>query len=169
MDPAGGRLARLGPVAPIKNMRSIVVVDIDAPQEEVAALYAEPGNNAKWMDDLERYEPLSGEQGMPGSTYRLIPRHGSMVFTATVVSRNLPDDLRLRLDSSTATVDVHGTLSTLADGRTRLVSEEVFRFKGIWNSAFGLLARRAIRKVHRRHIEAFKRFAERQQKRDIKR
>jgi Polyketide cyclase / dehydrase and lipid transport len=141
-------------------MRSIVVVDINAPQKQVAALYADPGNNPKWMDDLERYEPLSGDQGTPGSTYRLIPKRGSMVFTATVVSRNLPDELRLRLDSSSATVDVHGTLSTLADGRTRLVSEEVFKFKGIWNSVFGLLARPAIRKAHRGHIEAFKRFAE---------
>jgi hypothetical protein len=36
----------------------------------------------------------------------------------------------LRLDGRKATVDVHGTLSTLDDGSTRLVSEEVFEFKG---------------------------------------
>lgn len=145
-------------------MRSIVVVDINAPQEEVAALYADPSNSAKWMEDVERYEPVSGEQGMPGSTYRLKPKQGSMVFTATVVSRTLPNELRLHLDASNVTVDVNGTLSTLSYGRTRLVSEEVFKFKGVWNLLFGLLARRSIRKAHRRHIEAFKRFAERQQR-----
>jgi hypothetical protein len=144
-------------------MRSIVIVDIDAPQEEVATLFANPDNNAKWMEDIERIEPVSGNKGMTGSTYRLIPRHGSMLFTATVVSRTLPNQLRLSLDASTVTVDVHGTLSMLSDGRTRLVSEEVFKFKGILNAAFGLLARRAIRKAHHRHIEAFKRFVERQQ------
>jgi hypothetical protein len=37
------------------------------------------------------------------------------------------------------------------------VSEEVFKFKGVWNSLFGLLVRRSIRKAHRRHIEALKR------------
>ena len=142
-------------------MESIVVVDIDAPREEVATLFADPSNNPNWMEDLERYEPVSGEQGMPGSTYRLIPKQGSMLFTATVVSRNLPNELRLHLDSSTAAVDVRGTLSRLPDGRTRLVSEEVFHFKSIWSKAFGLLARRSICKVHRGHIEAFKRFAER--------
>jgi hypothetical protein len=141
-------------------MKDIVVVDINTPQEKVAALFADPANNTKWMDDLERYEPLSGEQGMPGSTYRLIPKQGSMVFTATVVSRTLPDDLRLRLEASNVTVDVHATLSTLPDGRTRLVSEEEFTFKGFWSRLFGLFARGSIRKAHRKHIEAFKRFAE---------
>jgi hypothetical protein len=142
-------------------MRSVVVVDINAPQEQVAALYADPSSSTKWMEDVGRYEPVSGEQGTPGSTYRLIPKHGSMVFTATVVSRELPNELRLRLDASNVTVDVKGSLSKLANGGTRLESEEVFKFKGLWNSAFGLLARRGIRKAHRGHIEAFKRFAER--------
>jgi hypothetical protein len=145
-------------------MRSILVVDINAPQEEVATLFADPTNNAKWMEDIDRIEPVSGEQGTTGSTYRLIPKHGSMLFTATVVNRSLPNELRLLLDASTVTVDVHGTLSILSDGRTRLVSEEVFKFRGVLNAAFGLLARRAIRKTHQKHIEAFKRFVERQQR-----
>ena len=144
-------------------MRSLVVVDINAPQEEVATLFADPGNNVKWMNDIERYEPLTGEQGMPGSTYRLIPKHGSMVFTATVVSRSLPNEVRLNLDASSVTVAVKGTLSALPDGRTRLKSEEVFEFKGFWSAALGLLAQPAIRKAHREHMEAFKRFAERQE------
>ena len=145
-------------------MKSTAVVDIHAPQKAVATLFADPGNNTKWMEDIERYEPVSGEQGMPGSTYRLIPKHGSMLFTATIVSRSLPNELRLKLDSSTVTVDVHGILSALPDGRTRLVSAEVFNFKSVWNKAFGLLARRSIHKAHRDHIEAFKRFAESQQR-----
>jgi hypothetical protein len=50
----------------------------------------------------------------------------------------------------------------LSPGTTRLVSEEVFTFKGLLSKAFGLLARPAIRRAHRRHMEGFKRFAERQ-------
>lgn len=141
-------------------MKDIVVVEINAPQQEVAGLYADPENNTKWMDDVERYEPLSGEPGMPGSTYRLIPKQGSMIFTARVVSRNLPHHLQLNLEASNVTVEVFGTFSTLTDGRTRLVSEEEFTFKGFWSRIFGLFARGSIRKAHRKHIEAFKRFAE---------
>jgi hypothetical protein len=139
---------------------STVELAIDAPQAEVAYLFADPRNSTSWMEDLERYEPISGEPGTPGSTYRLVPKRGKMVFTATVVERSLPTRLQLNLDASNVTVVVTGTMSKLPDGRTHLKSEEVFTFKGLWNTAFGFLAQAAIRKAHRRHIEAFKRFAE---------
>jgi hypothetical protein len=73
-------------------MKSIVEVEIHKAQKEAAELYADPHNNLKWMRSVARYEPLSGEQGMPGSTYRLVPKEGDMIFVVTVVERNLPDD-----------------------------------------------------------------------------
>jgi hypothetical protein len=145
-------------------MHSTVIVEIDAPLAMVADLFADPSKNAEWMDDVKRFEPIGGEQGMPGSTYRLVPKKGSMVFVATVVSRSLPNDLRLTLEASNVTVAVHGTLSTLPDGRTRLVSEEEFTFRGFWSAAFALLARSSIQKAHRHHIESFKRFVERERR-----
>jgi hypothetical protein len=143
-----------------KGMKSIVSVDIDAPQQQVAALFTDPGYSTEWMDDIERCEPLSGQPGTPGSRYRLVPKRGSLSFTATVISRELPDDVRLSLDGDHVTVDVHGMLSPLPDGGTKLVSEEDFEFKGALRKALGLLAKPAIHGTHRRHLEAFKRFAE---------
>lgn len=83
-----------------------------------------------------------------------------MVVVATVIARNLPTELRLSLDAYNATVSVKGTLVALSSQRTKLISEEVFRFKGLFNKVFGFLAQGAIRKAHRRHMESFKRFAE---------
>jgi hypothetical protein len=60
-------------------LQSIVECEIEAPQMLVASLFADPRNNPSWMRDLERYEPIRGEPGMPGSTYRLIPKRGKMV------------------------------------------------------------------------------------------
>jgi hypothetical protein len=140
-------------------MTSVVEVDIDRAQADVAALMADPRNNTKWMDDVARVEPIDGELGTPGSTYRLVPREGNMVFVATVAARDT-DRLRLRLDASNVVVSVTSTLIETAPDRTRLISEEVFRFKGLFNTLFGFLAQASIKKVHRRHIEAFKRFAE---------
>ena len=81
-------------------MKSIVEVEINIPQKEAAELYVDPRNNLKWMHDIARYEPLSGEQGMPGFTYRLVPKEGDMIFVATVIERNLPDELKLYLEAS---------------------------------------------------------------------
>jgi hypothetical protein len=72
-------------------MKSIVELDIDQSHVGVAKLFADPENNPKWIDDLTRYEALSGESGMPGSTYRLVPRStfspliGTLPKPATVV------------------------------------------------------------------------------------
>lgn len=112
------------------------------------------------MDDIDRCEPLTGTLGMPGSTYRLVPKSGNRVFVATVVSRNLPDEVRLRLDASSVVVTILDRFLAASATATRLVSEEEFRFKGVLNSLFGFVAQAAIRKAHRRHMDAFKEFAE---------
>jgi len=141
-------------------MKSVVELEIDVPQARLAELFADPAHFTKWMDDVEGYEPISGEPGMPGSTFRLVPRRGKMAFDAKVIARDLPADFRLCLDASSVTVYVTGTLVALSPERTRLISEEVFRFKGVLHKLFGLLAWRSIEREHRRQMEAFKRFAE---------
>jgi hypothetical protein len=141
-------------------MKSIVEVEVNVPQAKLAALFVDPRNSTKWMDDLDRYEPISGEPGTPGSKYRLLPRKGNMVFVATVVARALPNEARLSLEGPNVAVSVRGRFLALAPGRTRLISEEEFSFKGPVHRALGFFAHRAIKKAHRRHIEAFKRFAE---------
>jgi len=75
-------------------MTSVVEIDIAAPRARVADLFFDPANNPKWMSDIERCEPVNGTLGMPGSTYRLVPKSGNRVFVATVLSKDLPDELR---------------------------------------------------------------------------
>src|SRR2546423_12815923 len=87
-------------------MKSTVALDIDVPQQRLATLFADPTLNTKWMKDVERYEPLSGQPGAPGSTYRLVPKEGDMVFVATVISNDLPNESRLRLEASGFTVAI---------------------------------------------------------------
>ena len=141
-------------------MKSIVQVEINKPQKEAAELYADPRNNLKWMHDIARYEPLSGEQGMPGSTYRLVPKHGDMIFVATVTERNLPDELKLHLEASDVDVQVRGTFSSLSPTRTKLINEQVFTFKGVGEGTVSSSVKKDIKAAHRRHMEDFKRFAE---------
>ena len=142
-------------------MKSTVIIDVDAPAKEVASLFADPSINVQWMHEIERYEPISGKVGMPGSVYRLIPKRGATSLTATVVKR-FPDQLFLSIEADNVTVEVHGTIKSLENGRTRLISKENFKFKGVWNKVYGTLSHPATHNVHRRNIKALKAFAEQQ-------
>jgi len=141
-------------------MKSIVEVEINRPQKETAELYADPRNNLQWMHDIARYEPLNGEEGMPGSTYRLVPKEGDMIFVATVVERDLPNQLKLRFEASDVDVDITGTFSSLSATRTKLISEEVFTFNGADEETVSSSVKEDIKAAHRSHIEDFKRFSE---------
>lgn len=141
-------------------MRSVVNLNIQGPRDPVAALFADPMNIAKWMDDIDRCEPISGAPGLPGSTYRMVPKSGNRVFVATVLSRDLPREVRLQLDAADMTVWITDRFSALSENATRLVSEEEFRFQSALRRLFGFLAQPLIRRAHRRHMVAFKRFAE---------
>src|SRR6478672_9743949 len=141
-------------------MKSRLELDIDAPRDRLAALLADPNNNPKWMDDIERIDPVRGELGEPGSVYRVVPKKGKLVFVATVVRRALPTQLGLLLDAPRVSVVITDTFRKLSEDKTRLISEVVLRFKGAFGKIIGVLARRPIKRAHRRHMESFKRFAE---------
>jgi len=141
-------------------MTSRVELDIDARQPQLAALFANPQNRPEWMDDLERIEPISGAPGQFGSIYRLVPKRKGWEFVATVVRRALPMEVAVLLIGPHVSVDVRDQFVRLTDGKTRLISEEVFMFDGLFRRVVGFLASGAIRRAHRRHLEAFKRFAE---------
>jgi len=143
-------------------MKSVIELEVARPRERVASLMADPTLNTQWMDDIERIDPVRGDLGMPGSAYRIVPKRGSMIFIATVISADPLNTLHLSLDSAHISVDVRATFRPIGPGRTMLVSEETFTFKGFLHRILGMFARPAIKKAHRRHIEAFKRFAEAQ-------
>jgi hypothetical protein len=141
-------------------MTSRVELDINIRQAQLAELLADARNTPKWMDDLDRIEPISGEPGQPGSVYRLVPKEGSLVFVATVLTRSLPTIVRVSLVARRISVLVTDTFVGLSENRTRLISEEVFTFTGTLSKVTGFVGRRSIARAHRQHMESFKRFAE---------
>ena len=85
------------------------------------------------------YEPLTGSQGESGSTYHLGQRDG-MWFTATVLAKELPKEVRLRLDVPELEVAITDTFVALPSGHTKLISTEDFRWRGILARLKGVLA-----------------------------
>jgi hypothetical protein len=141
-------------------MTSRVELDIQARQEAVAEAFAEPRNNLAWMEDIDRIEPIAGELGQTGSTYRMVPKRGNRIFIARVANRALPVELKLSLDARDVSVAITDTFHRLSDDTTKLVSEETFTFRNFFGKIAGLFGRAAIKRAHRRHMEAFKRFVE---------
>jgi len=141
----------------LRTIKSVVELEINVPQDKLAELYADPDNNKKWMDDLDLYEPISGEPGMVGSKYRF-GQNGNrkMVFVATVTARNLPDEVKLTLDAPNVQVSVTVKFYALTPEMTKFISEEVFLLEGIINE----MVEKGIKDTHRRHMVAFKHFAE---------
>ena len=142
-------------------MKSIVELEINAPQAKVAELFADLSAFPQWMDDVARMEPVGEQAGFSTErAYRLVPKKGRLAFVARVVRRDPPFRSRLALRSRNISVDVTGTFVRLSDDRTRLVAKNVVGFRGLLSRLFGLLGWPAIRRAHRRHMESFKRFAE---------
>jgi hypothetical protein len=141
-------------------MRDVVHVEIRAPQETVAELFSDPAQSTGWMEDLERYEPITGAPGFPGSTYRLVSKSGNMDFVATVVSRELPNHVNLVLESPVVHVSIDAAFKRAPSGATRLVSTEDFRFKSFFGKLTSVFAKPAIHAAHQKQMDAFKRFAE---------
>jgi len=141
-------------------MRDVVEVEIRAPQETVAELFSDPTQSTGWMEDLVRYEPITGAPGFPGSTYRLLSKSGRMDFVATVVSRELPNRVALVLESPSLLVSIDAAFTRAPSGATRLVSTEDFRFKRLLGKLTSVFAKPAIHAAHQNQMDAFKRFVE---------
>lgn len=82
------------------------------------------------------------------------------MFVAMVVERNLPDELKQDLRAPDVDVTVTTTVIALSPAQTKLLSEQVFTFKGVDEVTVSPTVEDAIKAVHRRHIQDFKHFVE---------
>ncbi len=80
---------------------------------------------------------------------------------ATVLAKEPPAETRLALVAPNTSVSVKASLCKVSEERTKLISEETFHFPGLFGRIIGVVAAPAIKRAHRRHMESFKRFAER--------
>ena len=79
-------------------MKSVVEVEINAPQAKVAELFADPRMFPEWMEDVARIEPLGKVSPASVETeYRLVPKKGNLAFVARVIRREPPYRSRLAM------------------------------------------------------------------------
>ncbi len=144
-------------------MKFTTEVTIDLPRQRVVELFDNPDNLAKWQNGLKVFEPVSGQPGMPGAKSRLLydmgRREVEMVETITV--RNLPDEFSGTYEAKGVWNEVKNFFHEAGPDKTRWVSENEFRFKGLM-ALMGFLMPGAFRKESLKQMVAFKQFAERE-------
>lgn len=83
-----------------------------------------------------------------------------MIFTATVISMDLPNKAKVVYETPKLTVSVMHKFLVLFPEKTRFVSEELFTYKELFNRAFGFLTKKAIKKAHYKSMNDFVKIAE---------
>ena len=143
-------------------MKYTIETEINAPREIVAELAGNPENRKQWMEGLESDEHLSGTPGTPGAKSRLVFKTGkvSIPMIGTVMVRNLPDELSESFEASNVVTHATTRFVALSPHKTQYISEQAFHFKGSFNKLVGWLLQGEFKRQTLRHMENFKRFAE---------
>ena len=133
---------------------------INAPQQKIAELLANPANNPKWMVNLESFAPLSGKPGDIGATYELRFKSGNMTFKTTTTKRDLPNELQISMDSQMVHILTVARLKAISPTSTQYIFEQDFQFKGFFNKLMGKMVGGTLRKQQEKDVAGLKAYLE---------
>lgn len=142
-------------------MRYTSEITINRPVDVVTRLFDDPKNLYAWMDGLQSFELLSGEQGQPGAKAKLVYQMGKrrIEMIETITERNLPDIFAGTYDADGVHNIVVNKFIALPDGNTRYITENEFQFKGFMR-IIAFLMPGAFKKQSYKYLEQFKAFVE---------
>lgn len=142
-------------------MRYTSEITINRPVDVVTRLFDDPKNLYAWMDGLQSFELLSGEQGQPGAKAKLVYQMGKrrIEMIETITERNLPDIFAGTYDADGVHNIVVNRFIALPDGNTRYITENEFQFKGFMR-IIAFLMPGAFKKQSFKYLEQFKAFVE---------
>lgn len=142
-------------------MKYTLEIDINRPVERVIELFDNIDNMYKWMDGLQKVEPISGVQGQPGAkmklTFQMGKRTVEMVETVTV--RNLPHEFSGTYEANGVFNVVKNYFKAIDENTTRYSTEQEFQFKGFMK-IIGWLFPGAFKKQSMKYLQDFKKFCE---------
>jgi len=145
-------------------MKYVVDTVIDRPVEEVISKFDDAENLKEWMDGLISFEPTGGTPGEIGAKSRLVFRMGSkeieMIETITV--KNLPHEFGGTYEAEGVFNTVMNRFENVGNDQTRMTQECEFEFTNLMMKVVGFFVPGAFKKTTRKHMDAFKAFAERQ-------
>lgn len=135
---------------------------IDRPRDKVVALFADPEEAKNWQPGLISIEPISGPPGQEGSKSRLRFKmgKGEMEMTETILTRRLPEEFHGVYDAPGVHNIVRNYFHEAGPDRTRLVSENVFEFSGLFMKIIAFLMPGSFKKQSMEYAQLFKKLCE---------
>ncbi len=142
-------------------MQYSVEIEINKPVDEVVKLFDNQENMDKWMEGLQSFELISGEPGQPGAKSRLKFKMGKrdIEMIETITEHNLPDLLTATYEAQGVYNKVKNKFQTIDGNRTKYITEQEFRFKGIMRLMAAFMPG-AFKKQSMKYLNDFKQFAE---------
>jgi hypothetical protein len=145
-------------------MKYTTEIEINRAVNKVIELFDNPDNMSKWMEGLQKFEPLSGTSGQPGAKSRLTFKMGNrtieMIETVTV--RNLPHEFSGTYEAKGVFNLVKNKFAEISPGKTRYSTEHEFQFQGFMK-VIAFLMPGAFKKQSMKYLMDFKKFVESQQ------
>jgi uncharacterized membrane protein len=144
-------------------MKYTVEIEINKPVSKVIELFNSVENMYKWMEGLEKFEPISGKPGEVGAKSKLTfkMKRGTLEMVETITVKNLPKEFSGTYDAKGVHNIVKNFFHELPDGKTRYVTDQEFQFKGFMK-LLGFLMPGMFKKQSMKHLTAFKNFVEAQ-------
>jgi hypothetical protein len=132
--------------------------EINKPLKEVVRLFSDRSQYPNWQPGLLETELVAQQ---PHPTYQLLFQFGrrKMKMKEMILAQNLPASYTVHYVTKGVENTVHITFEAVSDTRTRYISKQIFRFKGIMI----LLARfikDGLQKQSEIIMNNFKRYAE---------
>lgn len=134
---------------------------IDLPREEVIQKFDNQDNAFKWMDGLQSWDMISGEQGEEGAKSKMVfkSRGRTMEMEEEITKKDLPDMINFVFTAKGVTNWNDNRFEPLDDNKTKWVQSNVFKFKGMIK-VMAFFMPGAFKKQSVKSMNDFKQFAE---------
>jgi uncharacterized protein YndB with AHSA1/START domain len=134
---------------------------IDASLDTIWAAFNNPDNMARWQQNLESINHISGERGQPGAVSELVydEKGRKVVLTETITERREPDFLAGTYETSMSKTLIVNHFEPVDENSTRWTSWCNFTSKGFMK-IMSLFVSVAIRKRTEADMQRFKLMVE---------
>lgn len=145
-------------------MKYIVDTVIDKPLDNVIANFDDSEKLKQWMEGLLSFDHLEGTPGEVGAKSKLVFQMGKkkieMIETVTV--KDLPRAFGGTYEADGVLNTVINRFESVGNNQTRMTQECEFEFTNLMMKVMGFFIPGAFKGQTRKHLAAFKAFAEKQ-------